>query len=345
MRKTVSIFFIVVLLLCNSTASCADGEEWKQAYSAVLEEITSFWEPRKDDLAVEYSYFIYDVDKDGIPELVIKTGTCEADYMAVIYSCREGRAVKIEEVGAGHSSFYGDLNHEGLIIYQGHMGYAYACRYTIHDSRLEAEKLFEDDLYARLENDPDAYYHPVSDFVPGAIPLTLIEAYNPLAITHYDEICAGLASSLPSSDNLFYPQNDPDFYTKLISNDSVVFAYGTDRFANSPGEISFHSLLKKDAAARWMNGDLIIRDMLAADLNGDGQLECILNLSEEDGNSPVRFFLSEEDGTLYVYIQNYSYNSLIAEKDGSFQLISEYDQLHYRLIFEKEHCFLLQLGV
>ena len=120
-------------------------------------------------------------------------------------------------------------------------------------------------------------------------------------------------------------------------------ATGTDRFANSPGAISFRDLLKKDVVASWMNEDLTITDILDADLNGDGKLECILSLTEVSGGSPIRIFLSEEAGTVYAYIQNYAYDSITVTADGNFLLSSEYYQQHCRLIFEEGNCFLLNL--
>ena len=342
MKKILAILCAVILLLSCIPAGSADAG-WQQAYLDVLKETVLVWEPQVDDIAVENSYFVYDIDMDGIPELVVKTGTCEADYMAAVFSYRDGQAVRIGELGAGHCSFYGDPVHGGLIIHWGHSGYAGAYRNYIKDGQITDETLFEDNLYIRLEDDPDAEYLPVTDFVPEAFPLTLVESYNPLGITHYDEICNCLSGQFPSAGYNSYPENDPSFYKKVISNGTTVVATGTDRFANSPGAVSFRDLLKKDVVASWMNEDLTITDILDADLNGDGKFECILSLTEASGGNPIRIFLSEEAGTVYAYIQNYAYNSLSMDDNGNFLLSSDYDQQRCRLIFERENSFLLSL--
>ena len=31
-------------------------------------------------------YYVYDIDKNGVRELIVQTGTCEADYMYEIYT-------------------------------------------------------------------------------------------------------------------------------------------------------------------------------------------------------------------------------------------------------------------
>ena len=332
---------MVLLFSCIPYGSADNG--WQQAYSDVLKETVALWEPQDDNTAVEYTYFVYDIDKDGTPELFVKTGTCEADYVLAIFSYHDSQALRIGEIGAAHSSFYGDPVHGGLIQHQGHSGYAGAYRYRISDGEITFEALFEDNLYTRLADDPDAEYIPVTDVIPEAVPLTLVESYNPLGITRYDEISNCLTGKFPTAGSLSYPADDPSFYTKVISNGTTVFATGTSRFANTPGYISFYDLLKKDVAAPWMSGDLIVTDVLDTDLNGDGKLECILSLTDQDGGSPIRFFLCEEDGIVYAYIQNYAYDSLTVDNFGNFLLSSDYYQQNYRLIFEKDNCFLLNL--
>ena len=95
-----------------------------------------------------------------------------------------------------------------------------------------------------------------------------------------------------------------------------------------------------------MSGDLEIREMQTADLNGDGQLECVLSLSTADGGNPMRFFLSEQDGTVYVYIENYTYDSMTVDGNGNLLTVSSYDPSYItrsRLVFDEAECFLLDL--
>ena len=343
MKRIVFLLCTAILLSCFCVTASAADYGWQQAYLEILDDTLKAQEPKIDDVIIEYSYFVYDIDKDGIPELIVKTGTCEADYTAVVYGCQNGTSIRIGETHAGHSSFYGDPFGNGLIIHQGHMGYATIRRCIEESGQFSSETLLEEDLNMRLQYEPDAEYTPVSEVVAGAYPLTLVETYNPLPITQYDTVCSCLQGIYPSSDSVVFPEDDPSFYEKVISDNTPVIATGIDRFANSPHAIGFQSLLKKDIAANWMSGNLLIRDMLTADLNGDGKLECILNLSEEGSGDSLRFFLSEEDGTVYVYIQNYAYDTLSINEDGNILFTTEYYQQLYRLIFEKENCFLLML--
>ena len=346
MKKITAMICCMLLLL--SCAVCAYAEEtpWKQAYKEILIESMTEWEQMRNDVTVEKSYTLWDIDKDEIPELLIKTGTCEADYAVKIYTMQDEKAVMIDTVGAGHSSFYGDGAGEGLIVHWGHMGYAEMYRYRLENGLLTDETLFEENLNIRLEEDPDASYVPVTDFIPEARYLTLVEADNPMLLDWYEQVLAYWNGQFPSAAAESFPDNDEGFFTRVISNSSPVVAVATDRFGNSPGAVSFRDLLRKDVASSWMSGDLEIREMQTADLNGDGQLECVLSLSTADGGNPMWFFLSEQDGTVYVYIENYTYDSMTVDGNGNLLTVSSYDPSYItrsRLVFDEAECFLLDL--
>ncbi len=53
-------------------------------------------------------FSLYDMNNDGIPELIEKTGTCEADYIYNFITYRNGTIVNIGSDGAGHSALYKD---------------------------------------------------------------------------------------------------------------------------------------------------------------------------------------------------------------------------------------------
>lgn len=55
-------------------------------------------------------YFLYDIDKDGVKELLLLNGTCEADYVYKIYTIGNGSARYIDEVNGSCVMFYEDEN-------------------------------------------------------------------------------------------------------------------------------------------------------------------------------------------------------------------------------------------
>ena len=54
--------------------------------------------------------FLYDIDKDGVKELLLLNGTCEADYVYKIYTIGNGSARYIDEVNGSCVMFYEDEN-------------------------------------------------------------------------------------------------------------------------------------------------------------------------------------------------------------------------------------------
>lgn len=67
-------------------------------------------------------YWIYDIDKDNIPELITKTGTCEADYVISFYKYLNGEAVLFDNIGGGHADLAVDVDNNQLCLMSGNMG-------------------------------------------------------------------------------------------------------------------------------------------------------------------------------------------------------------------------------
>lgn len=114
-------------------------------------------------------YYIYDVDKDGCEELIIKTGTCEAD--ATIWFCKyaSGEVKKIGSVIGGHSSLRGSTKENSVIIHYGHQGVEWIDSAQIKNNTLnvteivaerEVENYTELDDWFRIES----YY--INDMAP-----------------------------------------------------------------------------------------------------------------------------------------------------------------------------------
>ena len=342
-HRMLCVFLILALgLLPMQAGAKAEASDWTTAYEGIL----AAWkaqiaaDPENVDINPELSYLVYDIDKDTIPEMLVKTGTCEADYHGAFYTFRDGQAVQIsEEIGLGHSSFYSDPGENGIIMMWGHMGYASAVRISLAGGYQE-EVLYEDNLNERLEEDPDADYIYPGDVVPGSVYLTMCPGNLTLAMTHYEEIMRCLDGVLPAAPEERYPNQDAAFFENLINGNGGVFAATADGFTNSPGRIGFQELLRQDVVVNWMQGDLSILSVTPADLNGDGKLECCVAAS--DGSSEVRIILSEQGGTVFAYLISYA-EGYAPDAEGNLICSKPYGQFRYRLIFDGEQAFLLSL--
>ena len=338
---------VLVFSLWGISASAEDAA-WIPAYRAVLDQLlTQLSGQDSYGITPECSYLLYDIDKDGTPEMAVKYGTCEADYAGRIFTFRNGQALTVgEEFGLSHSSFYSYPDGNGIIVMQGHMGFAWAGVIRLEgENSYRTEELYEDDLNSRLQSDPEAWYVYPGDVIPGSVYLTLCRAELSLPLTHYEEIEHCLKGELSSLGNAEYPEQDALFFEKLTAGNGEVFAVTADGFTNSPGQIGFAQLLEEDVAAPYMGGNIKLLGLSYGDLNADGQLEALASMSvDSDYGGKIYCILSEQAGRVYAYLINYM-NDLEITADGSLLHHSEWEEkpVPYRLIFDGPEAYLLYL--
>lgn len=113
------------------------------------------------------SYTLYDIDKDGISELIVK----RSDYVHYydIYTCDGNSAVFCGEFYWPYDNCLYEYDGNGLIVYDGGMGtyhFEYILLYTLTDNVLEdvgSIKDTEESSYEEVRNSLEAYT-PINDF-------------------------------------------------------------------------------------------------------------------------------------------------------------------------------------
>lgn len=78
------------------------AEVYQAEYGSILDQTL---EEYRDDMGEYLLYYFYDIDKNGVMELMVQTGTCEADYMYDIYTIEDDAAVYLGEIGVGTLHF------------------------------------------------------------------------------------------------------------------------------------------------------------------------------------------------------------------------------------------------
>lgn len=99
-----------------------------------------------------WGYYLTDVDNDGVCDLIMDTGTCEADRIYTIYLYVEGNAHKYQEFPASHSVPSAYPDHDGFVVNTGHMG----TQYVTVASMADRESL--EFPYYEIGDDPDKDY-------------------------------------------------------------------------------------------------------------------------------------------------------------------------------------------
>lgn len=165
-RFAIILFSIVVALAANFGANAkakrshAKGKRTittqtvKKAYLNKIYSLSKF----QDD-----GYFLTDITGDGIPELWVKYGTCEADYMLDVYTYTRSGLKRILHTGASHTGYYGTPNGNYVIAQNAHMGYEVHTRITYSRNKLREKIIYESP--GEVENYKDLS-EPIFNFTP-----------------------------------------------------------------------------------------------------------------------------------------------------------------------------------
>ncbi|WP_448861991.1 zinc-ribbon domain-containing protein [Dorea sp.] len=90
------------------------------------------------------NYFLCDIDKDGIKELLVQNGTCEADYTYQAYTIQNNKSKYLGEISGFHTMFYKDENggtEKYIIQVQGYMMGETISHIEINNGKIESEEV------------------------------------------------------------------------------------------------------------------------------------------------------------------------------------------------------------
>lgn len=65
--------------------------------------------------------YFTDVNNDKKADMLVKYGTCEADYTTRLYMYKKGKVVYKAKTGGGHCAYFAYPNHKGFIVMFAHM--------------------------------------------------------------------------------------------------------------------------------------------------------------------------------------------------------------------------------
>ena len=316
----------------DSPAGQEENSDWQKAY---WEEISQAKVAAQNAGMTEpaVAYALYDMDKDGVPELLVRVGDCEANYEGRIYSYANGGCLPLGVVGLGHGRFWTDPEGEGLIVAYGHMGICSALRIWFDEEGMQNEKLYQMDLNEQPEF---SSYPTPADTVPGSVRIPEMNGYLDLPLRRYKTIMTWLDGRYESNtDEVKSPEDNPSFYEDWMDQNGIVFAVSGDGFANSPGQIPFAELLKEDVLYQYMSSDVQPGEKRIGDLNGDGVSDCLVLLNGE--SSDAMTILSWQNGIVYAYLFFYPPSFDAVDNNGTF-LSTEYGRYAFRYLFEGEQC-------
>ena len=297
------------------------------------------------------SYSLHDVDRDGVPELIV-------DYLgreAQCYTWRDGQVTCVGEFHSKDSSLYSHPDKNVILRAGGRMGY-----YQLYEYPMEGGVLTEErEIFSEGRVD---FPTGAEEIVPGA---RLIDRfwtqlgewddrkyYEPDSEwREFDDgrphPSAGKALLLPVADWYDGPAPTGDSSERAraailaaLNGEAELYAASGDHFYGDLGWTAWAEYVRPGGACPWNEGPLEIKAHVWLDMNGDGQEECVLQVSEPERaddavtRSWYTVVLSHQDGTVYAYFFGIYDLELCA--DGAFQL--DYGG-PVRLSFWKDQCY------
>lgn len=136
----------------ETTEENSESGGMKDAYQKILDDTYSKYQSSNGKYL---EYHVYDVDQDGTEELIVRNGTCEADYMWYLYTYSGGKAVSVDTFAGGHSALY-TCSSGGFYCMHAQMGYEEVYKYTLSNGKLTKQKTYE----ANFEQDESKYIEP-----------------------------------------------------------------------------------------------------------------------------------------------------------------------------------------
>ncbi len=337
MRKWTLLALAACLLLsgCGKQAEPAqeevpmETEPWRGAYTAFLEdlcgrerELRNTERPDYDPNTVEPEigevsgrYVLYDIDKDAVPELLVRYGLGEAGYHTTVYGYRDRTVAELGDIPSGHTSLYTWPGENGLAYSWSHMGGHFIDKITLEDGELVQTAFFQEGMDALADS-----YTAVEDVISGSryleeIPTTVqLPELSPmtLPIENYGKV---------PLDEPLDPGRDAaarTAITEFLENGGTFYAVSADGFGGDAGETTLETYLQPGGITEYADLPLSVRQLAWVDVDRDGASECLLRVEHNGGDAwdnVSMVVLSAQVGGVYGYCLTYASSIQILE-DG-----------------------------
>jgi len=321
-------------MLAKNAISSAEKATYRDYKSAYIDFLKVIDECGVDEHCVPLErYWIYDIDKDLTPELLVLYRDCEANSHVFVYTYTDNKVKNIVEIDTDHSEFFAYPSGNGIMQHRACSGGEEYFLLSLNDNKFTSKELYSGCTgYENPETgDYDTKFMPSRDVVPDAYFLTSFAPDYIYPIEKYEEISANVSSQ--DNKKYTFPDNDPDFYSEIMEKDGIVNAVSVDGTESIYKDIHFSDFIR---AIEYSPSE--IHDMTYADLNSDNVYECVFYVSENDNYRPACIIMSKQGDDIFAY---YGYPSGTGiTKDGFFiEDSDDYSHCQYRVQYDKEKCF------
>lgn len=167
-KKFFAGLLTLAMLLNGASAFAVSNNDIINAFSPILYDFEDY---------TYAQYFIYDIDKDGIPEIIVDDGMDEASRTAFIYKYVNGEAAFLGSVYSGYSTFSTVPNQNGVMLWGGHMDHLTASIISIEGNQLTQRVIADRMLYGE--------YDQPWEILSGSEFINSDDVTNIVTISHY----------------------------------------------------------------------------------------------------------------------------------------------------------------
>ena len=328
----------------------AAEEPWRAAYSGFLEELCEKekrvrdierpdYDPNTYDLElgeVSGTYVLYDIDKDGVPEMMVRYGMGEAGYHTTFYGYRDGAVEELGDIPTGHTSLYTWPGENGIAYNWGHMGGHFIDKITLVDGQLEETPFFEEG--------PTDTYTSVEELIPGSRYLEEVRTTVQLP--------ERMPLTLPIADYGNIPLNEEldstrdaaarEAITEVVQSGCTFYAVSADGFGGDAGETTLEDYLQPGGITEYAERPLLLKAAAWVDVDRDGASEYVLRIENDTADYTVNQYLlvlSGQSGTVYGYCLNYT-ESKTLDTEGVFHDFYAEGAGNMRMSFRENQAYL-----
>lgn len=332
-----------------------EGADWRAAYVTFLENlceeeraVLSIDRPDYDpndypaqvgNLSKEY--FLYDLDWDGVPELVLRSNHYHSDIR--VLTVRNGAAVEAGRLDGRYMEFYTSPDRPGIIVRETPKGPVFVYRVTLENGELrQGEDLYATDMSVQCVDETFC----MEDVAPGAAYIrgcrTMAEwpEHTPLTLPIYDY---GRESAAAEPD----PARDGRARALILAaleHGTPFCAVSGDGYGGDAGWTTLAEYLRQGGIVEYAEKPLLPRRRAWVDLDRDGQRECVLYVEHGEGDyiqSGYFVIFSEQEKAVYAYCLNYV-DGMDVSADGVFfdpwDLEEGMDGGVWRVSFRESQC-------
>ncbi len=318
------------------TSEC---EDWQIAYmeyvreevvaGILLEAKMAATSDRLPSGTLPSSYWLYDLNHDEIPELLIEYGTCEADYSLHFFTYKEEQVLHLGSTNMAHASLYPYADGSGVLLVQQHMDNYNMEKYCMQNDTLVCEKLAEGTV------DPfkgESYPEP-TDFSAESDNLNSYPATTLLPILEYKMPPGTYAKT---HHQALTAQQVRQHMENVFEGIEPVCGIPFDQFGAKTGTVFWDTFFSMDSMGLYNTPEIV--DMQYIDMNHDGQKDCVLSCSYRDDEINFYVILSVFDNIVYAYTDMYNSGTLL--EDGTIkETFFEDFYFHYEYNFYKMDCY------